>query len=480
MSTGKVTTELNLADYRELKSRYFSLTSGRKLPRGRLRAMIGAISAVSERDLVMGGYNSDEAHIVAFSEAIAIAEAIKDKGELDNRLNSSIKEWMNSRTKAEPLWEDVTGTPEKGHLTRGCSFRAISLFSGAMGLDIGFMQSGVNILLGNDIEKESCNTVLSNLPDMRFLNKDIDDVTPADLTREAGISSGELDILIGGPPCQPFSPAGKRAGLNDPRASPLKYFIRAIKEIRPAAFVMEEVPGLLSSRLKHFPYYDKYTRKPVGDEERGSAFKVVTEMLDSTGYRYAYATLNAADYGAPQFRNRVIFIGLKEGEPSFPEPTHAGNGSSGRDPWVTFWEAARSFRYTKDLGLAEGDARFMGYVPPGGNWSQMPPEIARKAMGKALESEGGRMGFFRRIAWDEPSPTLVTTPTQKGTFLVHPEFDRFLSIPEYKILQGFPEWWRITGTTESQYKLIGNAVPIHLSMAVASHVTKILKGEPIQ
>jgi DNA (cytosine-5)-methyltransferase 1 len=144
---------------------------------------------------------------------------------------------------------------------------------------------------------------------------------------------------------------------------------------------------------------------------------------------------------------------------------------------VTFWESARHLRYTKDKELGPEDRKFMSFVPPGGNWVQMPPDTAADAMGHAFNSEGGRMGFYRRIPWDEPSPTLVTIPSQKGTFLVHPQYDRFLSLAEYKALQGFPVGWKITGSVDARYRLIGNAVPVHLSEAVASHVVRILKEE---
>lgn len=462
--------------YGEAKAKYFSLLAARRLPRGKSRAYVGAASRLLEADLKESGHKDDEAHIVAFSEAVEALEAIRYREELDTKLLTTIAEWRSKRSAEEPLWEAYCNDGGWEFPISGAG-KAISLFSGAMGLDLGFIESGVRIVLGNDIEKESYRTVASNLPDLKFLNQDIDSIKLADLMQEAGVCPGESDILIGGPPCQPFSPAGRRAGLNDPRSSPLKYFIRAIKEIRPAAFVMEEVPGLLSSRLKHFPYYDKYKRKPVGDEERGSAFKVVKEMLDSTGYNYSYAVLNAADFGAPQIRERIIFIGLREGKPSFPEPTHSGEGTPGKQPWVTFWEATRHLRFTKDKDLGPEDKKFMSFVPPGGNWVQMPPDIAAEAMGHAFNSEGGRMGYYRRIPWDEPSPTLVTTPSQKGTFLVHPQFDRFLSIAEYKALQGFPQRWKITGGIDAQYRLIGNAVPVYLSRAVARHVTTILKGE---
>jgi DNA (cytosine-5)-methyltransferase 1 len=465
-----------LDHYQSLKASYFSLMSSRRLPIGKVRAYVGVECSLRESVLLASGHDPDEAHIVSLSEALDSVDRIRDKDELETRLLSGIREWRASK-------RDGFSLPE-GHIQETDSTKpteharsVISLFSGAMGLDLGFLGSGFTILLANDIENDSRRTVAANLPNLKFINRDIDEVAPSELMAEAGVAPGELDLLIGGPPCQPFSPAGKRAGLSDPRASPLKYFIRAIREIRPAAFVMEEVPGLLSSRLKHFPYYDKYKRKPEGDEVRGSAFSVVLQMLQSTGYRYSYAVLNAADFGAPQVRKRVVFIGLRDGVPSFPKPTHSGDGLPGREPWVTVWEAARHLRYTRGMELSSEDADFMSYVPPGGNWQLMPDKIKENAMGRALYSEGGRMGFYRRIPWDEPAPTLVTTPAQKGTFLVHPEMNRFLSVEEYKALQGFPEGWDIQGSIESRYRLIGNAVPVHLSSAVARHALKILSGE---
>ncbi len=462
--------------YNDSKVNYFSLLSRTGIPKGKSRAFVGAYTAVLESKLVSSGHNEDEAHITAFSMAIDALAKIRDKEELNTKLSSAIDRWRSIRPGTDPLWEPIT--PESQwqppHQLAG---RAISLFSGAMGLDLGFMECGIQIALANDIDKESFKTVNSNLPELKFLNVDIDKIEPEVLIKAAGVSPSEIDVLIGGPPCQPFSPAGRRGGLNDPRASPLKYFIRAIKKIRPAAFVMEEVPGLLSSRLKHFPYYDKYKRKPNAEEERGSAFRVVKDMLDSTGYRYVYSVLNAADFGAPQARERLIFIGLRDGTPSLPEPTHSGDGSANRQPWVTFWEVAKELKYTNDKALSSKDRKYMSYVPPGGNWKQMPGEIAAEAMGRAIASEGGRTGFYRRIPWDEPSPTLVTSPSQKGTYLVHPQYDRFLSLAEYKVLQGFPVNWKITGNVDARYRLIGNAVPVHLSNALARHVIRLLSGE---
>ena len=180
------------------------------------------------------------------------------------------------------------------------------------GLDLGFMAAGFDPRVALDIEKSSCSTIKANLPDIPFINCDINNVTTKKLLEEAGLGVGEIDVLVGGPPCQPFSTAGKRLGLKDPRASPLREFIRVVKEAQPRCFVMEEVPGLQSARLKHISIAERDNRALLPDEGNGSAFKLITEMLKETGYNIKYEVLNAADYGAPQSRKRLIFIGLRD------------------------------------------------------------------------------------------------------------------------------------------------------------------------
>jgi len=469
--------------YMELKRKYFYLVSNTKLKKGRLRTFIATLTQLIEWEAIKDNIYEDSAHIDAFREALDQSEKIMFQTDLDSKLEEIRRIWQTEHkkkvieTQGLGIYENKYNTNTKkfyGETDKGPT--VISLFSGAMGLDLGFIESGYRILVANDIDKVCLYTASKNIPEVKFINEDINKISIDFLMKEAGIAPGEVDLLIGGPPCQPFSPAGKRAGLNDPRASPLIYFIRAISGLRPRAFVMEEVPGILSSRIKHFPYYDKYKRDPSPEERRGSAFKVVMDMLHSTGYNIAYRVLNAADYGAPQIRERVIFIGLRDRMPSFPKPTHSGYGKRDLQPWNTLWEAVRDLRHTHDLSLSQKNKQYMGFIPPGGNWVDLPDIVAREAMGGAYNSEGGRMGFFRRLAWDEPSPTLVTSPIQKGTYLIHPELDRPLSIAEYKRLQGFPDDWVIAGNISDQYRLIGNAVPLYLSKAIAKHIKNLLDG----
>ncbi len=470
-----------MKEYCHSKAEYLSMLRRWRLEKGRLRTFIGLSSWIYAHDATGGAIDLVKLHIEGFSHALEQASRMRSSSDIRDGIERLRPRWdtrgqsvearISGRWLVEPPIDDPAPANVEGPTV-------ISLFSGAMGLDLGYRAAGFDVRVANDIDPWSHDTARLNLPDLAFIARDIDTVSTKELLDMASLKAGDVDVLLGGPPCQPFSPAGKRMGLSDPRASPLRYFIRAVDEIRPRAFVMEEVPGILSSRLKNFPIAERGARRPTADEERGSAWRVILQMLQSTGYKMAYGILNAADFGAPQSRERVIFIGLREGIPTLPSKTHSGLGVPGARPWNSFWEA------TADLDPREGDymqltgqpANFMRHVPPGGNWRALPAGMVRDAMGGALESGGGKMGFYRRLAWDEPSPTVVTTPSQKGTMLVHPEYCRFLSVQEYARLQGFPDSWRIGGSLADQYRLIGNAVPVHLSYAIARHTKKLLEG----
>jgi DNA (cytosine-5)-methyltransferase 1 len=479
--------EAIIEEYRRLKLNYYLLLNKRWLEKGRVRALIGLLVWHYEEKAQEGKFDVIKVHTEALSQAIEIASSIKDNYKLKEQIEILKKEWIQRGQRSEYSWK---GAPilkppiQKIHGWERNSLNAISLFTGAMGLDLGFLAAGFNIRVANDIDPHSRDIVEENVPFIKFILKDINTVPPSELLKIASIPKGELDLLIGGPPCQPFSTAGKRRGLSDPRASPLQYFIKAIKELQPRAFVMEEVPGILSSRLKHVPINERGRRPLMPEEKPGSAFKVIMEMLESTGYNIIYGRLNAADFGAPQVRERIIFIGMREGDPSLPIPTHSGKGNLNKLPWNSFWEATLDLNEGNEGGeafpLTPKTKGYMRYVPPGGNWRDLPPRLVEEAMGGAYFSGGGKVGFYRRLTWDEPSPTLVTTPSQKGTLFVHPILDRTLSIREYARLQGFPDDWTLYGTLSDKYRLIGNAVPTYLSYAVAMHVKLLLEGKVVE
>jgi len=365
----------------------------------------------------------------------------------------------------------------------------ISLFSGAMGLDLGFERAGFEIRFAADIRPEVCRTISTNRPELPVLLGDITDFNTEEILMSAGLKAGEPTAVIGGPPCQPFSTAGTRMSFNEKRGLVLFEFIRVIKEARPRFFVFENVKGLTNAALNHMPFYDRIKKgihEIDGDARLGTAFKYVLEKLGETGYNVSFSLLNAADYGVPQKRSRLIIFGSRDGAAvGFPEPTHDSPNSIAvltgqRKPWITLREALNGLEeQEQEYVNFPSWGKYMKYVRAGGDWRDLPDEIRKEAMKGAYFSQGGRTGFFRRLSWDTPSPTLVTSPVFKGSCLAHPELLRALSVQEYSRIQGFPDSWKFFGTLQQRYRMIGEAVPVQLSyavaMAVRKHMVKLLQ-----
>ena len=342
-------------------------------------------------------------------------------------------------------------------------YPSISLFSGAMGLDIGLGQSGIDIRIGQDFDRSCVETMLANRHPS--LCGDIRGLSPDQLLEAARLKVGETFLLCGGPPCQPFSTAGKRLGINDPRGSLFMEFIRMIDAIRPRFFVMENVKGLMSAPLR--------TENGLNTACKGSVLDVILDEFSKLNYKTVYGVLDAVNYGVPQFRERFILLGSRDGEDVFlPIPTHFQRHQNPLYRWRTLGDAIKDLEDEPGFHhlFSEKRARFLKLVPPGGNWRSLPSELLREAMGGAYESGGGKVGFYRRLSYAEPCPTVTTSPAQKATMLCHPTRLRTLSIPEYKRIQQFPDDWVLTGSPADQYRQIGNAVPIGLAKAIGDAI----------
>lgn len=345
----------------------------------------------------------------------------------------------------------------------------ISLFSGAMGLDIGLTEAGLNIVIGQDFEPTCVDTMKAN--GHNVLGGDIRDIQPQQLLDLTGLHQGEPFMICGGPPCQPFSTAGKRLGINDPRASLFMDFIRMIDYIRPRFFVMENVKGIMSAPLKHVPTAEHDDNDP--DQKLGTILDVILSEFNKLRYKTVYGLLDAVNYGVPQFRERFVLIGSRDNESIFPPvPTHFQMHQNPAYRWKTVGEAIKDLENNPgECGtLTPERMKYLRMVPEGGNWRDLPKELIPEAMGGAFESGGGKVGFYRRLSYSQPSPTITTAPAQKATMLCHPTKDRPLSVKEYARLQQFPENWQFTGTTAAKYKQIGNAVPVGLAKAIGEAV----------
>ncbi len=341
----------------------------------------------------------------------------------------------------------------------------ISLFSGAMGLDIGLGKAGLNVVIGQDFEPSCVETMKVN--GHNVLGGDIRDIKPETLLELTGLHVGEPFMICGGPPCQPFSTAGKRLGINDPRGSLFMDFIRMIDYIRPRFFIMENVKGIVSAPLKHVPKKERV--RDDAEQKLGTVLDVILSEFSKLGYKTVYGILDAVNYGVPQFRERFVLIGSRDNEDIFlPIPTHFQMHQNSDYRWKTVGEAIKDLEsnpgeYTR---LSGDRKKYLHMVPEGGNWRDLPQEIIPVAMGGAYESGGGKVGFYRRLSYEQPSPTITTSPAQKATMLCHPKKDRPLSIKEYARIQQFPDDWRFTGTISAQYRQIGNAVPVGLAEAI--------------
>jgi len=368
-------------------------------------------------------------------------------------------------------------------------FPTLSLFSGALGLDLGLMRAGFQVRVAVESNRFAAETIRHNQALIRtvqgreiaLIRRSIEAVTTDELLDVAGLRAGEPVLVTAGPCCQAFSTAGQRESMGDPRGSLFRQFLRVVREAQPRFFVMENVRGVLSAAIQHRPLNRRGPGFPPLEpaEQLGSAFALILRELRSTGYHCTFDLLNAADYGVPQTRERLVFIGSRDGEPvEMPVATHSAATTVGRHPWISVRQSLRSMpaRKPEFTSLSPGKLRIISKVPSGGNWRDLPTRIARRALGGAFDSWGGRSGFFRRLDWDKPAPALTTRPDSKATMLCHPAQLRPLSVQEYAHLQQFPIDWRFAGGTPQKYGQIGNAVPVGLGAAIGISIRKTMRS----
>lgn len=382
-------------------------------------------------------------------------------------------------------------------------YKVISLFSGGMGLDLGLDSTGrYEIVACAEKERVFCNTIRNNVaagrvnPNLQIFEGDITNLDPAEVLKAVGLKPGEVDLLVGGPPCQSFSTAGKRGTVQDPRGTLLWQYLRFVEHIQPKFFLMENVRGLISAALLHRPIAERPENggPPLSnDEEPGSVVRRFSEDLQAipgAAYHLDIFEVNSVNYGAPQIRERVIFIGNRyNAQVDFPNPTHGPialvkpqadlfQGAAIR-PWATLRDAIGDLQEPNPvvLDFSPRKKSFLSLIPQGSNWRSLPIELQQESMGKAWHAKGGRSGWWRRLTFDLPCPTLVTMPNHASTSLCHPVETRALSLREYARIQEFPDDWEFSGTVSEKYRQVGNAVPTRLGRVagdvIASHLDEV-------
>ena len=360
---------------------------------------------------------------------------------------------------------------------------ALSFFSGALGLDCGLEKAGIHPILASEIEPNTRKTILLNKPEIGLIG-DINKYDAKEIRKFANISENqEIDLVIGGPPCQAFSTAGQRKGFQDARGNVFLTFIDRILELKPKYAVIENVRGILSA-----PFESEITTKKFGfppktpEEKKGGALIYILDKLEKGGYTVSFNLYNAANYGAPQIRERVVFFCSRDGDkvPYLP-PTNDENGNYNLPKWRNLKEVISDLKEDEQESAVFPEKRLKYYrmLKAGQNWRFLPKELQKEAMGGAYEAGGGKVGFFRRLDWNRPSPTLVTDPTMPATDLCHPDRDRPISVQEYKRIQEFPDDWKLFGALKDKYRQIGNAVPISLGYAIGKQVVKLVNKEKI-
>jgi DNA (cytosine-5)-methyltransferase 1 len=357
----------------------------------------------------------------------------------------------------------------------------LSFFSGAMGLDIGLEKEGINVLLACEIDNASRQTIVANDPKIGLIG-DIRDFSFDEILEYANLQDKEqVDIIVGGAPCQAFSTAGRRMGFQDERGNVFLRFIEIIEHFQPKYAVIENVRGLMSSTIT-IDIDDEITRSYDINwgKFKGSTLFYIMKRVENAGYKITFNLYNSANYGSPQIRERLVIICTRVETPvPHLEPTHSVEGTKKLPKWRTFSNAIEGLPEIPCdyINFGERRLKYIKMLKAGENWRDLPKQIQPEAMGNSYFLGGGKTGFYRRLAWDKPSPTVVTHPAMPATELAHPVEDRPLSVQEYKRIQEFPDNWKIQGSIIEQYKQIGNAVPVGLGRAIGRAIVNHNKGK---
>lgn len=349
-----------------------------------------------------------------------------------------------------PGWPDTFGNAVTQYLTitNTPKIRTLSLFSGAGGLDIGFSDVGFEIVEAVEIESKFCETLeINSGKGKRFENSK---VNCTDIRAFSGKHLGKIDFIIGGPPCQTFSAAGRRAngvlGTTDVRGVLFREYVRLLQELSPVGFLFENVYGIVGA-------------------QGGKPWKEILDSFAEVGYKLYYRIVDAADYGAPQHRERLIIVGLKDGVFRFPRPTH-GPDSLDKQPFYNAGTAIAGVSVGEEQGKLNLGGRYgqlLHDIPPGLNYSFYTEE-----MGHPNPIFAWRSKFSDFLYKADPDVPVRTIKASGGAYTgpFHWE-NRFFSYGEFKRLQSFPDDYEISGSKQTAVKQIGNSVPPQLARMMA-------------
>lgn len=330
-------------------------------------------------------------------------------------------------------------------------FNSIELFAGAGGLAIGLEEAGIKCLALNEFDHWACETLRKNRPDWNIFEDDVKNVTFSEF-------KGKVDVVTGGFPCQAFSYAGKKLGLEDARGTLFYEFARVVQETMPAICVGENVRGLLT-------------------HDSGRTIEGMVSILNEIGYNVISPRIfKTIFYKVPQKRERVLIVGIRKDLNhhlyEFPKPFNKV---------FTLKDALKKgVLFHCDVPESTGSKypkskkEVLDLVPEGGYWRDLPLNVQKQYMGGSFYLGGGKTGMARRMSWSEPSLTLTCSPAQKQTERCHPDETRPFTVREYARIQTFPDDWIFAGSISQQYKQIGNAVPVNFAKEVGYSIVRFL------
>lgn len=406
-----------------------------------------------------------------FSQSRISAELVAD---ITSVSKATLEKWERSG-KLTPLYNDVTGKKEYAvdellqfEAVRNMfatdwedevacqavrKFNSIELFAGAGGLAIGLERAGFNAVALNEFNKDACNTLRLNRPQWNVIEGDIHNVNFS--------AYRNVDFISGGFPCQAFSYAGNQRGFEDTRGTLFFEFARAIQEMQPKVFLGENVRGLL-------------------EHDGGKTLATIKAAITNLGYTLIEPrVLKAMFFRVPQKRERLFLVAIRNDMVKFARfdwPSPHNRIFVLRDALKAGELYANDVPDSRGQSYPERKKAILELVPQGGYWRNLPDNLQREYMQKSYFLGGGKTGMARRLSWDQPSLTLTCAPAQKQTERCHPEETRPLKIREYARIQTFPDDWEFAGSVSSQYKQIGNAVPVNLAYAIGRSLISLLNS----
>lgn len=417
------------------------------------------ISTSQLSSLLSSNYNPIKSNTVKLCEVLKVnyediveSQLSFNFAEVDSVINHNVddEEITSDKYKGEKFVEVRDVKPNK-------EFTVVELFAGAGGLALGLEQAGFTTKGLVELDRFACKTLNKNRPHWNVIEEDIITVSEQNINSYVDIPVGKLDLLSGGFPCQTFSYAGNKLGLNDARGTMFFYYAQILMQLLPKTFLVENVRGLVN-------------------HDNGRTLTLMLKVFSEIGYTVKWHVLKSLDYDVAQKRERIVLIGVRNDlmenhnlEIAFPKPFGKR---------LTLRDVLKDVPSSDGASYPQSKKDVLDLVPPGGYWRDLPDDVAKEYMGKSYYSGGGRTGMARRLSWDEPSLTLTCSPAQKQTERCHPDETRPFTVREYARIQSFPDSWHFDCSTSNAYKQIGNAVPVNMAKAIGFALIKILNEIP--